>query len=207
MRRHNGRFTASRFAFLVLASLLWTTPAARALECHVDTSAQNLVRFVSDAPIEDFDGKTRNIDGYVYWDGDSLTAESNYDGSELYFEVPLVTLRTGIGLRDRHMRENYLETDEHPYASYKGVIAGVEPDSAGGWIVHSEGELSIHGTTRNMQLDCRVTPHPGGFRVTSAFSVKLPDYQIEVPSLMFMKISEVIQLELVFYMKTIRSEK
>jgi len=207
MRRHNGRFTASRFAFLVLASLLWTTPAAQALECHVDTSAQNLVRFVSDAPIEDFDGKTGDIDGYVYWDGDSLTAGANYDGSELYFEVPLATLRTGIGLRDRHMRENYLETDQHPYASYKGVISSVEAGSADGWIVHSEGELSIHGIARKTQFDCRVTPHPGGFHVTSAFAVKLPDYRIEVPSLMFMKISEVIQLELDFYLKTIRSEE
>ena len=50
--------------------------------------------------------------------------------SEFYFEVPLGTLSTGIDMRDRHMRENYLHTGLHPFVSYKGEITGV--DHAGG---------------------------------------------------------------------------
>src|SRR5438132_5755067 len=38
------------------------------------------------------------------------------DGKAVTFVVPLATLKTGIDLRDRHMREKYLETDKYPNA-------------------------------------------------------------------------------------------
>ena len=38
------------------------------------------------------------------------------DGSVVKFTVPLASLETGIGLRDRHMREKYLQVDKYPDA-------------------------------------------------------------------------------------------
>ena len=72
----------------------------------MDLKAKNLVAFISDAPIEDIEGVTSAIDGYVIWSGDSLTLDANYESSEVYFEVELAGLKTGIGLRDSHLRDN-----------------------------------------------------------------------------------------------------
>lgn len=57
------------------------------------------VEFLSKAPLNEFTGKSSNLNGLV-----------DLDKNLLDFYVDLNTLNTGIGLRDRHMRENYLET-------------------------------------------------------------------------------------------------
>jgi polyisoprenoid-binding protein YceI len=173
-------------------------------ECHVDTTRANHVTFVSDAPIEDFEGTTDRIDGYVYWEGDALIAGDTYAQSEFYFEVLLDALDTGIGLRNRHMRDNYLHTRDHPYATFDGTIQRVDSLTDSTWRIQAHGTLSIHGVDRPYDIECTVTPEGSGFRLHSAFEVRLPDFDIEVPSLMFMKISEVIQIELHVYMVTIR---
>lgn len=187
----------------IILSILTLTAlsAAAAAEYHVDLSAKNQVKFISDAPIEDFEGVTDRIDGYVLWQGDSLREGNAYPESELYFEVELKSLDTGIGLRNRHMRENYLETDEFPFASYKERITEVKKSLSRGFIVVSEGNFEVHGVSKATTTVAEVTGNGKSYHVTSQFSVKLPDHQIDVPSLMFLKISEIIQLELDLYLK------
>ena len=85
-------------------------------EYHVQKSDKNLIKFISKAPIEDFEGKTSKIDGYL------KSENPDFSNGELYFEVDLRKLDTDNGLRDRHMRDNYLHTDKYPYASYTGKI-------------------------------------------------------------------------------------
>ena len=87
------------------------------MNINVDKSAENMVKFISDAPIEDFEGVTSSIDGYLFWEGDDLLNQS-----ELYFEVDLNTVDTGIGLRNRHMRENYLHTDKFPKTHFTAKL-------------------------------------------------------------------------------------
>lgn len=183
---------------IIFSVLAFTALSAGAAEYHVDLSAKNQVKFISDAPIEDFEGVTDKIDGYVLWQEDSLREGTEYQGSELYFEVELKSLDTGIGLRNRHMRENYLETDKFPYARYKGRISEVKKSPSGGFIVVSDGDFEVHGKSKAMTIVAEVTGDGKSYHVSSRFSVKLPDFQIEVPSLMFLKISEIIQLELGF---------
>ncbi|MBU2652562.1 MAG: hypothetical protein KKA81_16680, partial [Bacteroidetes bacterium] len=60
------------------------------------------------------------------------------------------------------------------------------------------GTMSIHGIKKSLEIDCTVIRQKDGYRVRSDFSVRLPDYKIEVPSLMFMKINEKIALHLDF---------
>lgn len=38
------------------------------------------------------------------------------------FYTDLSTINTGLGLRDRHMRENYLETKKYPSVEFVGKI-------------------------------------------------------------------------------------
>jgi polyisoprenoid-binding protein YceI len=184
--------------------VLWAASAG-AVEYNVDTAAGNRVRFVSEAPIETFEGVTKRIDGYVAWSGDSLVIGTAYGQSEVYFEVDLVALDTGIGLRNRHMRENYLHTDRYPYATYRGRIVAVERSPGDTAVVRSAGKLAIHGVERDLEIACRVTPHDSGYRIQGAFDVRLPDFKISVPSLMFLKISEVVAIDLDFYVRAVHS--
>ncbi len=171
-------------------------------EWHVDLEKPRVAKFISRAPLEEFEGVTDAIDGYLYWEGDSLFANN-----EFYFEVLLNTLDTGIGLRNRHMREKYLETDRWPVASYRGQIDSVRVmDSAGVRVmkVRTRGKFAVHGVERPLTVQAKlVQVAPETFRVTAAFQIELPDFNIEIPRIMFFKLSKVIRIEVMFHLKQV----
>jgi polyisoprenoid-binding protein YceI len=169
-----------------------------AQEFQVDQARDRLVRFISRASIEEFDGVTDRIDGYVLLDGARLGPESGGDDTEFYLEVDLASLDTGIGLRNRHMRDNYLEVGKFPFATFAGHIVRTEPTSSGDFRVTASGGLTIHGVTRPRELTCRVTPADGAYRAVCDFEVLLTDHQIEIPKIMFLKLANEIRLELNF---------
>ena len=174
--------------------------SARAQEFHVDTGADNRVVFISRASIEEFEGVTTRIDGYALLDGQGVRAGAAFEGARVYFEVDLASLDTGIGLRNRHMRDNYLEVDEHPYATFDGNVARIAPEDAG-FRVESEGVFAIHGVERPRTLDCRVDPDGDGWRVACGFVVNLTDHDIEIPKIMFLKLAEDIRVEIDFRLR------
>ncbi|MBR9975172.1 MAG: YceI family protein, partial [Bacteroidetes bacterium] len=131
-------------------------------------------------------------------EGEQLSA-----GSELYFEVDLRTLDTGIGLRNRHMREDYLHTDKYPYAKYSGKVTNAWK-SAKGTEVMVSGSMDIHGKKKALDVRGIINPASNGIRIKTDFEVKLTDHNIEVPQLMFVKISEVMKLELEFQLKRVK---
>jgi len=165
-------------------------------EYHVAKGDENKVVFYSDAPLEDIEGVTSNIDGFVYFPGDKLLADGDYSGSEFHFEVKLTTIDTGIGLRNRHMRESYLETDQFPYASYAGVIDSVANAGNDAFLVYSSGKFKVHGIVNDLILKIEAHEGEGGFLVSTDFELNLNDYEIEVPKLMFMKVSEIVEVKL-----------
>jgi polyisoprenoid-binding protein YceI len=170
-------------------------------EYQVDKTQENLVKFISDAPLEDFEGVTDKIDGYIFWEGDNLL-----QNSEVYFEVDLNSLDTGIGLRNRHMRENYLHTDKYPFTHFTGNLTSAEQTDKGAYQVAVDGTMFIHGVEKPVKVDGQMIPVEGGFRIQTKFTVSLSDYNIEVPQLMFMKIDENMKLELDYFVKKIEKE-
>ena len=181
-------------------------------EFQVDLQGENLVQFLSDAPLEDFKGVTHRIDGFVFLAGEGLGGASDLRQSEFHFEVDLGSLDTGLGLRNRHMRDNYLETDRFPYASFSGRVQELTQLPDGAFRVVARGGLTIHGVEQNREIPCRlervgeVGSGAGGalsLRVQCAFQVTLSHHDIPIPKLMFMKIDEVMELSLDFHLVSI----
>lgn len=196
------RPTGKASGAVLLAALAGATSPApgAAQEFQVDLSAQRTVRFISRTSIDEFEGVTEKIDGYVLIDGPELTTEVGGDDTELYLEVDLASIDTGIGLRNRHMRDNYLEVEQYPFASYRGSIVSVARGPGDAFRVTTRGEMAIHGVTRPMEIPCNVTSEGRRYRVRCSFQVLLSDHQIEIPSIMFLKLANEIRLELDFAM-------
>ncbi len=167
-------------------------------EYHVDRDADNDVRFTSRAPIEEVVGVTDRIDGYVLLNGPRLEAGSATEGTQLYLEVDLASLDTGLGLRNRHMRNNYLEVEEFPYAFFDATIERVEATAAGVFRVMARGVMNIHGVERSVDIPCDVVERGAGYRVQCVFNVLLSDFDIEIPKIMFLKLANEARLELDF---------
>ncbi len=195
--------------YCVASALVAFLPRALlAQEYHIDRSRENRVVFISRAPIDVFEGVTHLIDGYVYIEGGSgLVTGADYTGSELYFEVELNGLDTGIRLRNRQMRDDYLETDRYPYAVYSAEIESVERNSGGEYTINAAGTFSVHGVERPLQISCNSVAAGAGYSVRCGFEVLLSDYNIERPALMFLKLSDTIRLQLDFYLKPVDAEQ
>lgn len=150
------------------------------------------VEFLSKATLESFTGHTDQIRGRVVCDPDGLA-----DSIVVYVEVDLATLETGMGLRDKHMRENHLETDQYPHAIFRGarILSGSERALAAGEPVDIRiaGEFALHGVRRPLEVTARVTrldDDPPALAVECAFEVKLADHQIDRPKFLMMKVSD-----------------
>lgn len=166
-------------------------------EWQVDRKApDNEVRFTSRVAAFTFSGVTDRVDGFIYWEGDSPLAPP----SQIHFEVNLDGFDTGIGRRDRDMRE-VLETDKWPKAVYAGEITGraAVDSTVTAYRVETRGRLSLHGVERAVEVPGLVVMEEGRARVEARFSLKLADYGIEAPSLAaFVKVSQEIVVEVSF---------
>lgn len=182
---------------LISLTLILTSSAFAKVEFQVDKSKKNLVKFISDAPVEDFEGVTSSIDGYM------LGEVGNLIGTDLYFEVDLNTVDTDNGLRDRHMRENYLQTDKYPLTTYEGKIYESKKIDDKLYKVKAKGKFQVHGVTKEKTIDADIYVYDNIYHIKTQFVVSLTDHKIETPSIMLVKLSPDMDLRLDFFLKEI----
>ncbi len=181
---------ASGVALALLAVLAGTAPAAT---FAVRPGGDTKVVFTSKAPVETFEGRTDQMQGTVTVDpaavGDSVT---------VHLEVDLASLDTGKKLRNKHMRENHLETEKYPKAIFDGAVVrgGAKLEAGKRTAFEVDGTFTLHGVSRRLKANAEVwldaTGRQLGFVAT--FPIALPDYAIKRPEFLFMKLAEVQQL-------------
>ena len=192
------RVTSAASSLAAIAVAFAVGSSLHAQEMDVDRSANRIVRFISRSQVDEFEGVTDHIDGYVLLDGQPLSASTGGDDTELYLEVDLASIDTGIGLRNRHMRDNYLEVEKYPFASFKGSISAVQAGEGGAWKVMANGTFTIHGVSRDRETACDVTSVGEGYHAACGFQVLLSDHDIEIPKVMFLKLANEIRVEVEF---------
>ena len=170
---------------------------------QVALESDRLVRFTSSTAIDEFEGTTERLDGLVLLNTEELTDRTGGAESEIYFEVDLASLDTGIGMRDRQMRNSYLEVDRYPYAAFGGTIEQVVSLPGKMFQVTTQGILGIHGVEQERALTCNLAKVNEGYRVNCSFSVFLSDHDIEIPKLMFLKLNNEIRMELNFILEPV----
>lgn len=99
--------------------------------------------------------------------------------------VPVASLRTGIKLRDEHMRKYIFETPagQVPDVQFSAEHAQCsQAPGAGTFTCPTSGVLSIRGTARSIQLELKVSRTGGGYKVTGDTTVMLSSFGISRPS-------------------------
>ena len=166
---------------------------------------RNVFTFESKAPLETIIGQTSKVTGRV-----SVNPMDISSGAMAKFVVDLGSITTGIGLRDQHMREGYLETDTYPTATLTldGLtkVSKNKLEDMQTLRVDADATLELHGVKRGLALkDVRITflkesedtqaLLPGNLiRIEGGFTVKLGDYNLKRPQVAFLKVSEDIKI-------------
>lgn len=198
----------NRVALSVVVSLLAVSSAGAAPKTFVvnDESGRDNVEFTSDAPVELIKGHTNQIKGHVTYD-DAFKFDAKHPFN-IVFEVDLASIDTGIGMRNEHMRDNFLETSQYPKAVFKAtrIETNAKPPFKNGQVVpiKATGLLTIHGKTVPKTLPLKVTYFPESdithkrfksgnmIRIQGTFPVSLEAHGIKRPEMVFQKLAETV---------------
>jgi polyisoprenoid-binding protein YceI len=110
------------------------------------------------SPVGSFSATCTEIQGSAKKEGAKIMAAN--------IIVPLGKLSTGIGLRDTHMKEKYLEVQKFPNAE---LITGEGTDGKG------KAKLKIHGVEKEVEGTYKVLSDK---MVQAEFQIKLTDFNI-----------------------------
>ncbi len=165
-----------------------------------DDKNRDVVTFTSKAPLETIVGTTSKITGFVEVDPGNVVA-----GAKSHLEVDLASLKTGIDLRDTHMKTQFLQVDKYPSAVFdltKVVKASQNTlDDQKPVDLLLEGNFTVHGVTKIVQIPVTVyyfkesettkAKSPGDLlNVNGSFEILLSDYKIDRPQFIFLKLNE-----------------
>lgn len=108
------------------------------------------------------------------------------------FKMKLDKLETGIELRNKHLRDNYLHVDKHPYAtltvkSLENLADSLKKRS--GDTSSFLPELTLHGVTKPIKGG---TYKIEGKKVFAEFRLELLDFGIERPMFMGIKVVDAV---------------
>jgi polyisoprenoid-binding protein YceI len=102
---------------------------------------------------------------------------------KVHFVVPLANVDTGIGLRNKHMREKYLEVSKYPTAELVVDRAALKiPADGQDATGQANGRLTIHGQTKPVAVSYRAKKSGAGFDISGAMRVNINEYGINIPS-------------------------
>lgn len=118
-------------------------------------------------------------------DGKTNQLRIDDDGTTLKITVPLASLQTGIGLRDKHMREKYLQVDRYPDAVLEVPWSVVKlPGDGQTGEGTAPGKMILHGKSKDVQVKYRIVRTGTRYQVTGGVPLNLKDFDIDVPSYM-----------------------
>lgn len=138
--------------------------------------------------------------------GEGAVADLNVAGQTVNGSIQFNTnsLKTGIDLRDEHMKTKYLHTKDYPQALLKLKDFKL-PDA---WSVKSPaveempfvGLLSLHGVEKEVK---------GIFSIGSEklngqarFEIKLSDYNVDIPQYLGVKVADIVKVAVKFEQMT-----
>ena len=104
-----------------------------------------------------------------------------------------------------HFNENYLESDKFPVATFKGKLNRTfEMGRITNTTFEARGELMIHGIAQERIIVVDISDEKKGVKVQSKFDVALEDHDIEIPSLLFQKIAEIIAVDVEIHLAELK---
>ena len=134
-----------------------------------------------------FEAKTKNRSG------DVTPAADEQGAVRGALRVELQTLETGIGIRDRHMKNNYLEVEKGPgFAT--ATIEDIRIEKLEGKTVFT-AMLSLHGQKKKVSGAAELQQKDGKIRVQAQFPVKVSEFEIPAPTYLGVGVKDEIQIK------------
>ena len=175
------------YAVILLIGLMIVSGSSVYAQKYI--SKESTISFFSEAPLENIQAE-------------NTAASSIFDleTGEIVFSVPIRGFKFPKSLMQKHFNENYMESEVYPKSTFKGKVTGYR-ETAGSYSAQASGELSIHGVTNFVEFSGDLVVSQGVITITTTFPVKLEDYNIKIPRILFSNIAEVVEVKVEFNYK------
>lgn len=148
------------------------------------------VSFFSDAAIEDIKAENKKASSIF-----------NSESGEIVYSITINGFQFAKSLMQEHFNEKYMESDKYPKSTFQGKISGFDGKGQGIQQVTAAGKLTIHGVTRDVEIPGTIEKQDNKLVMRSKFMVKLADYKITIPQLLWQNIAEQVEVTVDFSYK------
>ena len=175
---------------------VWSLATLFAMLMVFNTMAQkysvekSFVSFYSHAAIED-----------ITADNTKAVSIFNASTGDIAFSIPIKEFQFAKSLMKEHFNEKYMDSEKYPKSTFQGKIVGFDSKATGAQNVKATGKLTIHGETKEVELPGTIEVQGTSLIMKSKFIVKLEDYKIAIPQLMWQNIAEQVEVTVDFTYK------
>lgn len=125
--------------------------------------------------------------------GEASGIQASEADGKLKFTAPTTQFHTGIGLRDKHLREA-IESEKHPATTLTVDKSAIKIPEAGSASGKATGSLTLHGVTRPTPFSYTVTKKGDAYQVHGELSVNILEHQIKKPCYLGVCVGEVVKV-------------
>ncbi|SCY65666.1 YceI family protein [Flavobacterium caeni] len=133
----------------------------------------------------------------------AATAVLNAQTGEFASLALVKGFRFKIALMEEHFNENYVESDKHPKATFKGKIENFDAAALGTTFkdFSIKGQLELHGKSKAIAAPAKIRKTDAGIEIISNFAVNASDFDIQIPSVVKSKVSNKVNIRSEFTVK------
>lgn len=166
-------------------------------------------RYYTKTGITEFDGSKAAFEPIKAKNNSSISAIDVSNGN-IAALIKIKDFEFRLGLMQEHFNENYLESYKYPKSTFEGNIE-ISSDSIsdGNTKVFDynlvdenftdiiiKGQLTIKGVTQDFITVGKIKKIKNVLNLISSFSIKLSDFNVKIPKVVFMKIDEIVKINL-----------
>jgi polyisoprenoid-binding protein YceI len=153
---------------------------------QVFTCKNGVTKFTSEAPLELIKAESNQTIGVLDCSTKNVQFSISIDSFEGF----------NSGLQKEHFRENYMETEKYPKATFKGkIIEDIDFSKQGITVVRAKGMFNVHGTEKEKLVKVKINIRENDVVIETNFDVPLEDHNIKIPKVVNQKIASVIMVE------------
>lgn len=127
----------------------------------------------------------------------SVTCVLDTKTGDIQFAVLMKGFEFRKALMQEHFNENYVESDKYPKSEFRGQITNnseVNYANNGSYTVHIKGKLTLHGQTKDVEADGKITVKDSKLIAVSKFKIQMSDYDIDIPGSVAENMSDTISI-------------
>jgi polyisoprenoid-binding protein YceI len=147
-------------------------------------------------------GRTNAVEGQIVF-----AADGTIDSQQSQVTVDLRTLKSDEARRDNYIKQNTLEVDRYPTATFQPTAASGLPwplPTSGQLQFQLEGNLTVHGVTKPVTWNVEATVDGNRITGTATTQVTFDDFGMTPPRVpVVLSLEDTITLELNFMVERV----